>query len=161
MDHAVGVGAVERGGDVAGDTRHLRARHELADGGVFFDNLAEVAPLDQDHRHVIQVIDIAKLVDADDIGMAKARNCAGFAQEAVAIIFMIHVAHQMRANDFDGGIAIQPCIVTTIHRCHAAASNDANDSVIAKLASDERIRDCHRAFLSCGSTDLIITTNLV
>jgi hypothetical protein len=132
VDQPERVGGVERRGDLAarvdrpvGPQAALLAQH----GG-------EVRALDVLHREVEQPVDLAGVVDRDDVRVLERRGDPRLALEALAEALRLGV---FRGDDLDRGAAPEVQVLGPVDDAHAAAPEAGLDPVAGDGLTDARV----------------------
>ena len=139
VDDTFPVRVVERGCHVPHDAEDGGLRQAFAFVGCFTQDVRQIAPFDKRHRHVVEVLEFAELVQGDDTRMAKTCDCSCLTLEAAAVIGCVRFGEQVVLDDLDSGVAIQAGIVAFVYTRHAAASEHFDDGVIADLSTDQGV----------------------
>ncbi len=85
VDQTGDVGGVQRGGDLAADVQHPVG----AEPALLAQDRGQVRAGDVLHRDVEQAVDLAGVVDRDDVRMRERRGDPGLAQEALAEVGVV------------------------------------------------------------------------
>ena len=140
MDDAGLVRLDEPGDDGARDAQHPRHR-QLA---VALQNRREVGAIDVRHRDVLDAVDLAEVVNADDVLVRHLTREQQLALEApLDFRSRRRIRHHLRTDHFDRDGNAQLRVPGLVHRAHAADAEQTNDVI----AGAERLADHQRAFL--------------
>ena len=127
------VGGVERSGDLlerCGRPRRLEralAQHRL-----------QVGALDEAHRDVQLPVDLARVVDRDDVRMLDRGRQPRLAQEALA---ERHVVGELRGEQLQRDVAVEREVVGAVDDAHAAAADQRLDPIAGELGADARVAE--------------------
>ncbi len=161
VNHAFTMGVIQRAGDVADDTQNIYSGHARVVRGVFLEDVAQVAPLDEHHRHVEQVFILPGLVDADNLWVAQAGDGTRLAHEALAVLVQFVGMHPLRVEDFYRRVTLELVVIAPVDTGHTPLSYRRVDLIIAKFFPNKRVAVRHKAAFSlaeCKETKII--TNL-
>ena len=117
---ALGVGITQRRGDLADIRQPLLRRQARGDA------LLERAIGQVFHGHVVQLTDIADVMDGHGVRVGQARQGLAFAQEALA---ETRVGRQRRRHDLQRHLALQGTLGRQVHAGHGANADFAFDVV--------------------------------
>jgi len=84
--------------------------------------------LDILHRHEVNAVALADVVDDDDVRVVQAGGQLRFAREAQA---PIGVGGKLRGQDLEGDVSIEPGIAGPVDLAHASAAKGGDDLVHA------------------------------
>ncbi len=122
VDEPGDVRGVEGGGDLAADVEHPVG----AEAALLAQDRGEVRPGDVLHGDVEQAVDLARVVDRDDVGMRERGGDARLAQEALA---EVRVVGQIGRDDLQRGAAAQGLVLGQVDDAHAAPTDAVLDPV--------------------------------
>ena len=145
MNDAGFVGGDEARGDVAHDAQRLGYGH-LA---LLLQRGREVRPFEIRHADVLDAVDLAEIVDADDV-LVGDLPCEYelLLEAALHLARCARVAGRLRPNDLERDADAQLGIPCVVHGAHAADAEHADDVVAPeRLADSERTRGVPRM---CG-----------
>ncbi len=131
MDHALGVGGAESGGDLAHPGLHFGQGPRAA-----FENLREIAALGPLGDEVERVVgERAEVVDLEDVGVVEPRKHVRLAHETFA---RLGVGRGGGGQYLDRHGATEPALLRAINRAHASdaaerAHGEAGDRVDQEL----------------------------
>ena len=134
VHHAVGVRGVERLGDLGDQADGPLGRERAAAP----DQRAEVGPVDEAHVDEQPAVDLAVVVDGDDVRLAQPRDSVGLALETALVL---GVVGQGGRQQFQCDFAVAPRVVGAVDLAHATRTDDPLDSVLAELLHDNPQRD--------------------
>ena len=126
VHHAVGVRGVERLGDLGDQADRPLGRQRTAAA----DQRAEVGPVDEAHVDEQPAVDLAVVVDGDDVRLAQPRDGVGLALEAALVLGVIG---QRGGQQFQCDLAVAPRVIGAVDLAHATRTDDALDPVLAEL----------------------------
>ena len=134
VHHAVGVRGVERLGDLGDQVDGPLGRQRAA----ALDQRAEVGPVDEAHVDEQPAVDLAVVVDRDDVRLAQPGDGVGLALEAALVL---RVVGQRGGQQLQRDLAVAARVVGAVDLAHAARTDDALDPVLAELLHDTPQRD--------------------
>ena len=123
---------VERVGELL-EERHRALGRELP---LLLEHVREVGPLDELHREVQTALDLAGVVDGDDVGMLELGRRARLADEALAELL---ACGQLRVQQLERDRAPQMHVLRAIDDAHAAAPGHLVDAVAGDLQRPARL----------------------
>ena len=126
------VRGVERAGHLA-DHRHGTERLEAA---VLGDHRAQVGSLDVAHRDEQQAVDLARLVERDDVRVVDGGREARLAVETGAERLVLH---ELGSEHLQRDLAPEAQVLGPVHDTHAAAADDGLDAVARQLRADAQV----------------------
>ena len=129
MDEPAGVRCVERRGDLRAD-RDRPGRLERALGP---EQGAEVAAVHEPHREVDAAVDVARVVDRDDVRVLQRHHELRLAGEALAEPL---VPRQGGRDELQRDGPLQAQVVGPVHDAHPAAADQLLDPVAEEVAAD-------------------------
>ena len=132
MDQLQRVGGVERGGDLPEQLERPLRRQLLA-----LQDRAEVVALDVLQHEVEPAVDLAEVVDADDVRVVEVGLDLGLATEPRA---EGRVLAQVAREDLDRDAAVEPLLDREVDTAHPAAADLLDDLI----ALDLDLRRGHR-----------------
>jgi hypothetical protein len=122
------------------DELECSRRYERAFG---MQQRLQVGALDVAHRDVEQAVDLARLVDGDDVRVIEGGGELRLAQEAQAKALVLREAGR---QELQRNLPLQPRIVGQIDDAHAPMAEHALDAVARKLGADPFLGyDGHRS----------------
>ena len=139
VDHDVGrleiamhdTGLVSRHkprGDLPGDSQGSRQRQ----ASLLPQDRREVGSLDVRHRDVLDAVDLAEIVNADDVLVSDLARQEEFALEApLEFVRRVEILHRLGANDLDRDGDLQHLVPGLIDGPHSACAEQALDVVPA------------------------------
>ena len=136
MDDALGVTRSQRVGDLNADIEdllqlHRPAQHALLQADAF-------QPLHHDEGMAVGVLNV---VDGADAGVVKLRGGAGFPEEAVE---RVAVVHHLGRNELQRHVPSQARVFRVVHSAHPAATEFRNNAVVGNgLANQTGGRNVH------------------
>ena len=126
MDEPGGVGGVQ-------SARHLLEDHHRGVGGeaaLAADHPLQVAAGDVPHRHVEDLLDLAGVVDGDDVGVIEARGQDRLVQEHLA---EGAIGALLSGEELQRHVALQGQLHRPIDGAHTAAADDGLDAIAGGL----------------------------
>ena len=126
VDHLVGVCRVERSRDLLQDRERV-VRILRASVG---DQLPEVGPVHVAHRDVRHPVEVAGVVDRDDVRMVDRGDRLRLADEP---LLEVVAAAELGREGLQGGLALEQHMFGLVDEAHAAASEQAGDPVPGEL----------------------------
>ena len=128
MHEPVLVGGVEGRGHAVGD----RQRAGRLEGALAAQQRAQVGAVDVAHDQVQPSVDLAGVVDGDDVRVVEARGEARLPQQPLA---EGGVVGALRGEQLDGHVASEALVVRPEHLAHAAAADARIDAVAGELVA--------------------------
>jgi hypothetical protein len=126
------MGGVERRGDLAADVdRAVGPQPPVA-----LEDRRQVLALDVLHREVEQAVDLARVVDGDDVRMLQGGGDPGLAREPLAEAGGLG---EVRRDDLDGGPPAQVQVLGAVDHAHAAAADPLLDPVARDHRAEARV----------------------
>jgi hypothetical protein len=128
VDQAVVVGGVEGVGDLADQVDRAAGVHRPV-----LQGLAQVGAVDQAHVDVEPAVDLAEVVDRDDVGLAQPGRDAGLAAEPAGVL---RVVGQDLREELDGDVALVAGVVREVDLAHAAGAQQHLQPVVPEIAGE-------------------------
>ena len=100
----------------------------------------EILALDVAHGDEEIAVDLAGLVDGQDVGVIDGRRHLRLAQEAR---LGFRVGAELRGDDLEGDLATEAGLLGKVDDAHTASAEDGLDPIRTELGTDSRIR-AHR-----------------
>jgi hypothetical protein len=122
MDETTSVGGVERGGDLAAD----RNGPVWLQRPLLLQQCPEPPTFDQPHREEELPVDLAGVVDRDDVGMLERGRQLGLNQEAVP---EGPVPGKLRGDQLHCNVSLESRVVSPVDDAHPAATKERLDLV--------------------------------
>lgn len=116
--------------------RHLADEHQRSprcEGAFRSEQRLQVGPHHVPHRDVEKPVDLAGLVDGDDVRVIEGRGQLRLAQESDAKPLVLR---ELGRQELQRHVAFQPQIVAEVDDAHASASQHALDAVARQLGAD-------------------------
>jgi hypothetical protein len=133
VDEAVGVGGVQGGGDLSAD-RDGACRLGLA---LRPQQRLQVGAVDVAHHQVQLRVDLARVVDRDDVRVLERRRRLRLRQEARPEVL---VPRELRDDQLEGHGPLQAAVVGAVDDAHPAAADKLLEPVAENLAADLQMR---------------------
>src|SRR5262249_19601139 len=97
--------------------------------GVPGNQVPQAGSFDILHHQIIQIVDLAKIKDPDDIGMHEFGQRSGFADEA---LLSVCVLSEFWTYDLDGDVPIQERLPALVDDAHASVTENFTDFQIGQ-----------------------------
>ena len=124
VQQSAGMRVIQRVGDRRDDLEHLLRRHP---GAVpTSQQVRHVGALHILHRKPQLPVELATIVDTDDVRMGQPRRHVGFPAEPLPVLV---VGGELRGQDFQRVVAGQPRMLSEVHLTHAAGPEKPHDRV--------------------------------
>ena len=121
------VRRVERPRDLRAD---LRDRPVEVEPGLVGEDRAQIPALDVAHRDEQHALDLARVVDRDDVRVLDRGGLGRFAGEPLAKRVVLG---ELGGQDLQRHIPVEAQVAGQVDHAHAAATDDAFDAVVAEL----------------------------
>ena len=125
------MGRVERAGDLGEDGHGLGRLH-----GPIGEAARQVDAVDVAHRQVGRAVELAGLVDRDDVGVVDRGREVGLAVEPRA---EVGVVGQLVGQQLERHLAPQFALLGEVDDAHAAAAEDPLDAVRPEVGAEARV----------------------
>ncbi len=128
MDDAGGVCASQRIGNLDGALQSFTQPHPVAR-----NQLVERVTGNPLHRNEVNAVDLADVVDGDDVGMVQRRSRFRFLHEAM---LAFGVGNPLRGQHFDGDKAVKVSVPRLVDNAHSSLAQLLDDVVVRNGSTD-------------------------
>jgi len=130
VHETVGMGGVQRLGDLPDEVHRARRFQRTT----LLEDPADLGAVDQAHVDVQPVLDLAEVVDRDDVRFPKPRRDVRLTPEAPLVLLV--VAEDLR-QELEGHVPPPADVLRPVHLTHAAGTEEGVEPVVPELPRDQ------------------------